>query len=405
MRIAMISEHASPLAALGGVDAGGQNAHVAELAGALAAAGHTLRVYTRRDDPGRPVVVPMADRVEVVHVPAGPAESLPKDQLLPYMGEFANWMADDWRDFAPEVAHAHFWMSGLAMVTAARRCDVPSVLTYHALGTVKKRHQGSADTSPAHRIGYERELGRVVDRVVVQCQDEVRELVLLGVPRSRTTLVPSGVNVSRFRKDGPVAPRSGRLRILSVGRLVPRKGFEDLIRALPEVPRAELVIVGGPQAALLERDPYAQRLLRLAKECHVEDRVQLVGAVAADRMPAWYRSADVVAATPWYEPFGLTPLEAMACGVPVVASAVGGLTDTVVDGVTGDLVAPQDPRGLSQALRRILGDDNRRLSYSAAAVDRAVHAYAWPQIAGRMSALYASAAGVPVADRRTPAVA
>jgi glycosyltransferase involved in cell wall biosynthesis len=312
------------------------------------------------------------------------------------MGKFASWMAEDWRDFSPDVAHAHFWMSGLATVTAARRCDVPTVLTYHALGTVKRRYQGADDTSPPHRIGYERELGRVVDRVIVQCQDELRELVSLGVPRQRATLVPSGVNIDRFRKDGPVAAKdTDRPRILSVGRLVQRKGFEDLIQALPEVPHAELVIVGGPSPAALDQDPYARQLLRIAEQCRVEDRVLLVGAVPAEEMPAWYRSADVVAATPWYEPFGLTPLEAMACGVPVVATAVGGLVDTVFDGVTGDLVRARDPRGLGQALRRLLGDEGRRLSYSAAAVDRAVHAYAWPQIATRMSAVYASVASVP----------
>jgi D-inositol-3-phosphate glycosyltransferase len=398
MRIAMISEHASPLAVLGGVDAGGQNAHVAELAAALAAEGHELRVYTRRDDATLPEVVPLSDQVDVVHVPAGPASPVPKDDLLPYMGGFADWMARDWQGgWKPDVAHAHFWMSGLATVTAARRCDVPVVLTYHALGSVKRRHQGAADTSPEHRIGYERQLGRVVDRVIVQCQDEVRELVALGVPRSRTTLVPSGVNTDRFRKDGPVAPSGTARRILSVGRLVPRKGFEDLIRALPEVPRAELVIVGGPEAELLDQDPYAQHLLRLAKENHVGNRVRLTGSVPAAEMPAWYRSAAVVAATPWYEPFGLTPLEAMACGVPVVATAVGGLTDTVVDGVTGDLVAPRDPAGLGSALRRLLSDENRRLGYAAAAVDRAQSAYAWPRIAARMGAVYAGVAAIPAA--------
>ena len=315
MRIAMISEHASPLAALGGADAGGQNAHVAELCTALAAQGHEVRVYTRRDSSDPPTVVPLGAGVDVVHVPAGPPVTLPKDNLLPFMGDFAAWMADDWRTrWLPDVAHAHFWMSGLAAVTAGRSCDVPVVLTYHALGSVKRRHQGAADTSPAHRISYERQLGRAVDRIVVQCQDEVRELVLLGVPRSRMTLVPSGVNLERFRPDGPAEPRSDRPRILSVGRLVERKGFEDLIRAMPSVPRAECVIVGGQPAD----EPYARKLHALAERCRVADRVRLAGAVSTQDMPRWYRSADVLAATPWYEPFGLTPLEAMACGVPVV---------------------------------------------------------------------------------------
>jgi D-inositol-3-phosphate glycosyltransferase len=402
MRIAMISEHASPLSALGGVDAGGQNAHVAELAGALAEQGHEVTVYTRRDSAVLPAVVAM-NGFEVVHVPAGPAVSLPKDELLPYMGEFAEWTAAEWRDRRPpDVVHAHFWMSGLAAVTAARACRVPVVQTYHALGSVKRRHQGAADTSPAHRVAYERQLGRVVDRVVVQCHDEIRELLRMGVPRSRMALVPSGVNVDHFRPDGPAEPRDpGVPRILTVGRLVERKGYEDLIRALPSVPGAELVVVGGPPEGGLDDDPYARRLRALAARCRVGDRVRLAGAVAAADMPRWYRSADLLAAAPWYEPFGLTPLEAMACGVPVVGTAVGGLTDTVVGGVTGDLVPARDHRALGAALRRLLADDMRRVSYAAAAVDRANQSYSWRSVATRLAAVYAAVAGLAVAGDQT----
>jgi glycosyltransferase involved in cell wall biosynthesis len=401
MRIAMISEHASPLAALGGVDTGGQNTHVAELSAALAEQGHDVRIYTRLDSPDLPAIVSMGDRVEVVHVPVGPASRLPKDDLLPYMGEFGQWLIGAWRDgdWTPAVAHAHFWMSGLAAVTAARRCRIPVVQTYHALGSVKRRHQGAADPSPAQRAGYERALGRAVDRVIVQCQDEVRELVRLGVPRAQMSMIPSGVNSDRFSPDGPVADRDpGRPRILSVARFVERKGLGDLVQAMQYVPGAECVIVGGTPGARVDDDPYARRLRDLAATCNVANRVRLVGAVPADDMPRWYRSADVVAATPWYEPFGLTPLEAMACGVPVVGTAVGGITDTVVDGLTGDLVAPRDPHALGGALRKLLNDKVRRFAYATAALDRARQVYSWKRAASQLSAVYAAVAGL----RRSP---
>jgi glycosyltransferase involved in cell wall biosynthesis len=397
MRIAMISEHASPLAALGGTDAGGQNTHVAELSAALAEQGHEVRIYTRRDSPELPTVVPMGERVQVVHVPVGPAAQIPKDDLLPFMGEFGQWLIRDWRDgdWTPTVAHAHFWMSGLAAVTAARQCRIPVVQTYHALGSVKRRHQGAADTSPAQRIGYERTLGRVVDRVVVQCQDEIRELVRLGVPRSQLSLVPSGVNSERFSPDGPIMPRDpDRSRILSVSRLVERKGLSDVVQAMRYVPDAECVVIGGPPAAQLADDPYARRLRELAEQYNVSDRLKLVGSVPSDDMPRWYRSADMLVAAPWYEPFGLTPLEAMACGVPVIGTAVGGLNDTVVDGLTGDLVPARDPRALGGALRRLVNDKVRRFAYATAALDRARQCYSWKRAASQIAAVYAAVAGL-----------
>ncbi|ASW54576.1 glycosyltransferase [Plantactinospora sp. KBS50] len=392
MRIAMISEHASPLAVLGGEDAGGQNTHVAELATALAAAGHDVRVYTRRDDPALPAVAPVRPGVTVVHVPAGPAAPMAKDDLLPHMAEFSRWLTAAWGgDWRPEVVHAHFWMSGLAGITAGRHRGVPVVLTYHALGSVKRRHQGAQDTSPPGRIGYERALGRAVDRVIVQSRDEVRELTLLGVPRARLSVVPSGVNLSAFGPTGPAAPRDpGRPRLLSVGRLVERKGFQDVIEAMRLVPDAECLIIGGPPADLLDTDPQARRLAELIDRHGLADRVRLLGAVPRERMPYWYRSADLLVAAPWYEPFGLTPLEAMACGVPVVGTAVGGLTDTVVPGLTGDLVPARDPAALGGAIARLLADRVRRHAYVTAALDRARTRYSWQRTADELGDVYAS---------------
>jgi glycosyltransferase involved in cell wall biosynthesis len=328
-----------------------------------------------------------------VHVPAGPAAPLPKDALLPHMDAFGRWLGREWRDgvWAPDVVHAHFWMSGLAALTAARAHPVPIVETYHALGTVKRRHQGPADPSPPERIRLERTLGNAVDRVIAQCRDEITELVRLGVRRRRITLAPSGVNLARFTPDGPFVPREpDRLRVLSVGRLVERKGFAEVVQSMRYVRQqgldAELVIVGGSTDP---DDPQTHKLSELAARCGVADRVHLAGPVAPEEVADWYRSADVLVAAPWYEPFGLTPLEAMACGVPVIATAVGGLLDTVVDGLTGDLVPPHDPDALGRALAALLDDDLRRLSYATAALDRARRNYSWTRAATHLEAVYA----------------
>jgi len=385
MRIAMISEHASPLGS------GAQQSHVAELSGALAEQGHEVRVYTRRDSPDLPAVVPVSEGVRVVHVPVGPAEFVPPDLLLPYMGDFAQWLATEWREggWVPTVAHAHFWTSGLAAVTAARQVGIPVVQSFHELGGLEKIDKGPS------RAGYERALGRAVDRVVVQSQDEVRGLVNIGVPRAQLTLVPAGVDSDRFTPEGPAADRDPeRPRILSVGRLVERKGFGDVIQAMPYVPGAEVVVVGGPPADQLKADPQARKLRALAEQLHVADRFRLVGVVPAGDMPGWYRSADLLVAAPWSEQLGPAALEAMACGVPIIGTAVGGLTDTVVDGLTGDLVPAHDPHALGGALRRLINDKVRRFAYATAALDRARQAYSWKRVAAQVGSVYSAVAGL-----------
>ncbi|MGW9308038.1 glycosyltransferase [Saccharomonospora azurea] len=381
MKISMVSEHASPLAALGEVDAGGQNVHVAELSAGLTRAGHDVTVYTRRDSDDQPEDVTMPGGYRVVHVPAGPARHVPKDELLPHMGEFTRFLTAQWQADRPDVVHAHFWMSGLASLMATRPLSVPVVQTFHALGVVKRRHQGAHDTSPTERIGLERLIGKHAARVAATCSDEVFELVRLGLSRSRMSIVPCGVDLDRFTPSGPVEPRTHRYRIVSVGRLVPRKGFDVAIAALRSLPETELIIAGGPQEGRLAEDKEAARLLRFAAELGVADRVQLRGQVSRADVPALLRSADVVVCTPWYEPFGIVPLEAMACGVPVVASAVGGLTDTVVDGVTGLHVPPKRPEALASAVRRLLSDAALRDAYGIAGADRARCRYSWDRIA------------------------
>jgi D-inositol-3-phosphate glycosyltransferase len=388
MRIAMVSEHASPLAAVGGVDAGGQNVHVESLARALARAGHDVTVYTRRDSADLPAQVRTADGVLVEHLDAGPAEPLPKDDLLPLVGEMSAQLAQRFAATRPDVVHAHFWMSGLASLAAVRDLGIPVVQTFHALGVTKRRFQGRQDTSPPVRIRMERALARDVDRVVATSTDEVAELLRIGAVRRRITVVPSGVDVEQFSPDGPVAEKGDRKRVLCIGRLVPRKGFDTVIRALAAVPDAELVIAGGPAADDLAGNEEAGRLLRLAERFGVADRVRLIGAVPRPDVPALLRSADLVVCTPWYEPFGIVPLEAMACGVPVVASAVGGFLDTVVDGATGTLVPPRRPDRLAAAMRKLLAEPFWREAYGTAGVDRARSRYSWDRIAAGTLAVY-----------------
>jgi glycosyltransferase involved in cell wall biosynthesis len=397
MRIALVSEHASPLATLGGADAGGQNVHVAALARGLARRGHDVTVYTRRDSPSLPNRIECRDGYAIEHVPAGPPSDLPKDELFEHMPAFAAWVADRWDTEVPDLVHAHFWMSGWAAVRAAAPLGVPVLQTFHALGTVKRRHQGAKDTSPTERLHAERELCARVDRVVATCSDEVTELRSMGLPAARATVVPCGVDSQVFAPGDP--PRGGPPRLLAIGRLVERKGIGNVIRSLTELPGVLLTVAGGPAREALDADPEVARLRRLVERHGVTDRVEFVGSMPRDAVPALMRGSDVVVCAPWYEPFGIVPLEAMACGRPVVGTAVGGLLDTVVPGVTGDLVPPRRPDRLAEALRRLLEDPDRRAAYGRAGRARVLERYDWDNVVAATEQVYAEV----LAGRKTGA--
>lgn len=378
MKVSVVSAHASPLPVLGDAEEGGQDVHVAGLAAALAAAGHDVVVHTRRDSPRSPDVVRTRAGYDVVHVPAGPPIPVHPDELLPHLDEFTRFLRSQWRADPPDVVHAHYWTSGVASVLAANGLDVPVVQTFHSLGAVAR--QAGDEGVPDARLSTERLIGREASRVVAQCTDEKAQLVQLGVARSRIAVVPPGVDIGRFKPDGPRLNRPLPHRLVS-----PAAGAEHLIVALRSVWDTELVVVGG-------RAEEVRRLREQARASGVGDRVRLVGRVPQVAMPALLRSADVVVCA---GPDGaVTPLEAMACGVPVVAATVGGSTDTVVDGVTGLLVPPADPRALARVLRPLLADDARRDAYGIAAADRVEARYSTTRIAAETIRVYRQAAGL-----------
>jgi D-inositol-3-phosphate glycosyltransferase len=401
MRVAMVSEHASPLAALGGADAGGQNVHVAELATELGRRGHEVVVHTRRTDPSVPRRIPLAANVAVDHVEAGPPEPIPKDDLLPYMGAFAKGLARQWRSERPAIVHSHFWMSGRAALAAARPLGLPVVHTFHALDVVRRRYQGECHRSPSEWLETEQELVWRADRLIAQCSDEVFELARLDAPAGRITVAPSGVDVGHFTPDGPAdGRRDGVPRLVCLARLVERKGVGDAIAALADLPGVELVVAGGPDPARLHHDPEVRRLQALVRELGVADRVDFRGRVSRQEAPRLLRSADAVVCVPWYEPFGIVPLEAMACGVPVIGSAVGGLIDTVVHGLTGLHVPPQRPDAIAAAARTLLDDARLRQELGQVGADRVRRLYTWPRTAEATLAAYRTVVGPAEAAAR-----
>ncbi len=408
VRIAFFSEHASPAALLGGVDAGGQNVYVDEVSRNLARRGYAVDVFTRRDNPTAPEIIKRAHGVRIVHLAAGPAQPLLKDELWPYMPEFRDaflrFMLRE--DLRYNLLHGNFWMSGWVVAELGQRLYLPSVQIFHAMGKTKKKYQQEVDTSPDDRIQVETEVIRTVDRLIAQCPGEYHELVDdYGADPKRVITIPSAVNTRVFR---PVTREEARRRIglpqdefviVYVGRVIPRKDPRNIVRAIARLQswsksvgctrKIRLLIVGGetvepnPQAT-----PEIGELANLARELGVLDQVQFVGKRSQDTLRYYYSAGNVAVTTPWYEPFGLTPLEAMACGRPVIGSAVGGITSTIADGETGFLVPPRDPEQLATRLYQFLMEPELEQRMGQAARLRVEQGYTWPIVALRTASLY-----------------
>nr|WP_250558634.1 glycosyltransferase [Pseudonocardia lacus] len=399
----MVSEHASPLTAPDAHDPVAQDVHVRELALALAAAGHRVTVLARRDSPDLPDVVELATdasggSAHLHPVTAGPTNRLPDDRVVAHVPKLADELARAWRADRPDVVHAHHWMSGLAALAAVRDLEVPLVQTFHGLGHVQRRHD-SEHAGPAGRPSAEQVISRRADRVVATCEDELFELVRMGAPRKRISIVPHGVDVETFRPDGPALVRGERPRLVTLGGLAPGEGVDDVITALARVPDAELLVGGGARAGQPDAEPDLRRLFAVAATTGVADRVRFLGRVARENVPRLLRSADLVVRAPRHHSLGTVALEAMACGRAVVATAVGGMKDIVVDRVTGVHVPPSRPDRLAHTLRALLADRAMPIAYGIAGRDRVVSRYTWARIAAATEAVYAGVLDLRAAER------
>ena len=224
--------------------------------------------------------------------------------------------------------------------------------------------------------------------VLASSSSEMSTLARLGVRRDSVRLIPRGVDTGTFNPEGPVAERGSRPRLLCVAPLAPNQGVDVAVRALADIPEAELVIAGGPEHGKLRGDKAYRALLRLASELNVRDRIVFHGSVSDDDLPALLRSADLLVDAPTGEPFATVALEAMACGTPVVASAIGSHLDTIIDGTTGLLVPPSRPGLIAQRIRTLLASPMLLEGFGIAAVDRARARYSWDRIGQETLAIY-----------------
>lgn len=383
MKIAMVAQHATPMRP--------GNAGIAELTEALARQGHKVTVYARKQHPDMPDVAELGHGVRVEHISAGPAGQPSDNELLAQLPAFSGPLRDRLARQRPDVVHAVRWTSGLAALAAVRGLGIPVVQAFSSLGAGDSRDHtpaGPASPAPRARLRLEPVIGRSADAVVAASSAVVSDLTRLGVPRRSVRCVPCGVDTDMFTPEGPIADRNGRPRLLTAADLRERESLETLLRALTKVPDAELMVVGGPAPDRLRKDPAYQALASMTGSLGLSDRVIFTGEVDRKSMPELLRSADLVLSTCAYEPSGVTSLEAMACGRPVMAPPTGGHTDAVVDGTTGILIPPGRPALLAQRIRHLLAHPMLMEAYGAAAADRVKSRYSWDRIATETLAVY-----------------
>ncbi|MFD0776289.1 glycosyltransferase, partial [Streptomonospora algeriensis] len=353
MKIAMVAEHANPLPAHKGEPACGDSVQIAALSRHLAKAGHRVTVYTRKHSPDLPERSRMGRGVTVEHLSAGPERRAGESAAAEHTGAFAQALGGRLAEERPDVLHAFGWTSGLAVVSAAQTCSEdgeqpPIVQTFHSLNAAEQR-AGLPERPDRARI--EAAVAGRADQIVVGSADQRFELARMGLPRTRVSVVPFGVDTDHFSSEGSCSAdtwsprRSGRTRMISVTDLA-AGGAEVLIATLRRIPDAELTIVAGPGQEEPPLSDDAQRVELLAKEAGVDDRLSLTGPVDRKELPRLLRSADVYVSGAAYEFCGGAVLEAMACGLPVVARGAGIVNEAVVHGTTGSLLRAARPDAL-----------------------------------------------------------
>ena len=404
----MLSMHTSPIAALGGKETGGMNVYVRELSRTLSARGWQIDVFTRWQEPGTPRIQnDLGDGVRVIQISAGPIGEIDRRELFPLLPEFVQGIRDYCSDehLQYDLIHSHYWLSGWVARELCRDWGVPVVQMFHTLGRMKDSVADGPDQREAsNRAQVEQEIMAFADRVVAATPlDRQQMLDLYQVDEPKIAVVPCGVNLERFRPidRGEAYARLGidpaRELLLFVGRLDPVKGLNVLLEAMCELTRQldpsraeklSLAVIGGDRESHLEALGDPKCLQEIREELGLDDLVIFIGSRSQEDLAYYYSAAMACVMPSLYESFGMVALEAMACGTPVIASRVGGLTFTVRDGETGFLVPEREPKALAHKLELVLTDDRLRRRLGRRAMEVAA-GYSWEVVADDLEALYA----------------
>ncbi|HLG72088.1 MAG TPA: glycosyltransferase [Chloroflexota bacterium] len=403
-RIAVLSVHTSPLARLGSHDSGGMNVYVRRLSEELGRLGIAVDVFTRRFDGRSPAVVEFAPNVRLLHVKAGPQRYVSKHDLLDYLPEFVAGVkrVRDGLAGGYALVHGHYYLSGWVGAVLAQCWQVPHVQSFHTLARVKNSAlPQNADHEGGQRIDIEAKVMASADRIIATSPSDKQDMVRhYGVGAQKISVIPPGLDLNLFHPLEPGAAKhqlglEGKRVLLFVGRMDRIKGVETLLRTASELAAADpdlrlrVLIVGGDRQVRVVDDASREllRLRALVAELGLRRVVQFVGPKEQHDLPAYYAAADVCVVPSYAESFGMVAVEAMACGTPVVASAVGGLRSTVVDGETGFLVPSGRPEAFARRIRQLLDSPELRARLGAAAV-QAASRYRWPSVARQLATTY-----------------
>lgn len=399
MKIALVSENASPLATLGGLVADAPCTYVGGIAGHLAEAGHQVDVLTRLDSPGLAPVVNLRPGLRVIHVPAGPLQPLSCEQLLPYMEQFARATERLIRQgHHYDVIHANRFMSGLVAMKMKERFGIPFVMTFHTLAQVQEEHHATPKPFQSVRRSLEHRIVAHADRIIAECpQDEQDLLRLYQADAKRISIVPCGVDPYQFH---PMDRQEARARLglnttefiaLQLCPVLSHQDIDTTIQALSLLDdrvAARLLIFAEERTAEDGRPSEFTRLQELAQRFGVAHRVTFASHRNRSALRPYYAASDVLVNTPWYQPFGIAALEAMACGTPVIGSAVGRTPYSVLDGVTGYLVPAKNPQSLARYLTVLHDNPSMAQALGRAGIRRVRSKFTWDRVTSDLLGIY-----------------
>lgn len=383
MKIAMVAAAASSPGYLGRPEGSAQNVLVDGLARALATRGHAVEVYVARTAAERPARVGLARNLTLVSIPAEPFEAGAGTSPAAGCPAFGDRLAELWLADPPDIVHAFSRLSGKAALLAARGAGAALIQTFVSLAPAVRRH-GDVDAAAGRlEFGEQSALIAAAARVIVTSSADVFALLGMGAKPSSIRLVPCGVDLELFTPALRREPHTTGLRLAILGRRGASESILDTIEALASVDAVELVIGGDFHAA------DAAELRAFAQTRGVGDRVTFAGRIERSEVAAFLRMADAAVCAPRQHSMGTVALEAMACGIPVIASSVGGLVDLVADGMTGLHVPPGAPRQLAYAIEALKADAPLRERMGRFGVERARARYGWSRIGAETFDIYA----------------